>query len=77
MRQPREVDGPHLERQGDQVRCAVEGKRIDGSGACTVVAIRDFSRGGWVLYPHGVANFGVLITNDAARTLALRLSRRS
>jgi hypothetical protein len=77
MRQPREVDGPHLLRQSDQERCAVEGQRIDGSGACTVVAIRDYSRDGWVLYPHGVAGFGVLISEDAARTLALRIGRRS
>jgi hypothetical protein len=77
VRQPEEVDGPHLLRQGDQERCAVPGQRIDGSGACTVVAIRDYSQGGWVLYPHGVASFGVLIGYDAARTFALRLGRRS
>jgi hypothetical protein len=77
VRQPEELDGPHLLRQGDQERCAVEGQRIDGSGACTVLAIRGWKRGGWVLYPHGVAGFGVLIAEDAARTLALRLGRRS
>jgi hypothetical protein len=35
-----------------------------------VVVIRDRRRRGWVLYPHGVASFGVLIAGDAARTLA-------
>ncbi len=51
----------------------MEGRRIDGSGLCNVVAIRDRQRRGWVLYPHGVADFGVLIADDAARTLAGRL----
>jgi hypothetical protein len=75
VKQPPELDGPHLLRQGDQERCAVEGRRIDGSGVCTVVAIRDWERRGWVLYPHGVAGFGVLIAYDAARTLAKRIGR--
>ncbi|MGH3868027.1 MAG: hypothetical protein ACRDQ4_18260 [Pseudonocardiaceae bacterium] len=55
----------------------MEGHLIDGSGACTVIAIRDWKRSGWVLYPHGVAGLGVLITNDAARTLAKRIGRPS
>jgi hypothetical protein len=53
----------------------VEGRRIDGSGVCTMVAIRDWERRGWVLYPHGVAGFGVLIAYDAAHTLAKRIGR--
>lgn len=53
-----ELDGPHLLPQGEQERCAVEGRRIDGSGLCNVVAIRDRTRRGWVLYPHGVAGLG-------------------
>lgn len=48
----------------------MEGRRIDGSGQCTVVAIRDRGRRGWVLYPHGVTGFGVLIADDAAHALA-------
>lgn len=55
----------------------MEGRRIDGSGACTVVAIRDWQRGGWVLYPHGAAGLGVLIADDAARMLATRIGRLS
>jgi hypothetical protein len=53
----------------------VEGRRIDGSGVCTMVAIRDWERRGWVLYPHGVAGFSVLIAYDAAHTLAKRIGR--
>lgn len=52
----------------------MEGRRIDGSGVCTVVAIRDRSRRGWVLYPHGVASFGVLLADDAPHALADRIS---
>lgn len=63
-------DGPHHLPYAEQERCAVEGRRIDGSGQCTVVAIRDRMRRGWVLYPHGVAGLGVLIADDAANTLA-------
>lgn len=70
MKQPQELDGPHHLPYGEQERCAVEGRRIDGSGRCTVVAIRDQKRHGWVLYPHGVAGLGVLIDDDAAHTLA-------
>jgi hypothetical protein len=68
-----EVEGPHRLPQAEQERCAVEGRRIDGSGQCNVVAIRDRRRRGWVLYPHGMAVLGVLIADDAARTLAGRI----
>ncbi len=71
--QSREVDGPHHLPQGEQERCAVEGRLIDGSGQCNVVAIRNRKRRGWVLYPHGMAGLGVLIADDAARTLAGRI----
>ncbi|MGH3932757.1 MAG: hypothetical protein ACRDTF_22600 [Pseudonocardiaceae bacterium] len=70
----RDPDGPHNLPYGEQERCAVEGSRIDGGGPCTVIAIRDRSRQGWVLYPHGDAGLGVLIAFDAARALANRLS---
>lgn len=55
----------------------MEGRRIDGSGLCTVIAIRDRSRRGWVLYPHGVAGFGVLLADDAAHVLAHRINAPS
>jgi hypothetical protein len=77
VKQPQELDGPHRQPAGEQERCAVEGWRIDGGGVCTVVAIRDGRRRGWVLYPHGVVGFGVLIADDAARTLASRIGRLS
>lgn len=73
MKQPQELDGPHHLPQAEQERCAVEGRRIDGSGVCTVIAIRDRRRDGWVLYPHGMAGLGVLIADDAAHTLANRI----
>lgn len=70
MTQHQELRGPHELPHGEQERCAVEGRRIDGGGACTVIAIRDWRRRGWVLYPHGVAGLGVLLAEDAAYTLA-------
>ena len=73
MEQLPDPDGPHRLPQADQERCAVEGRRIDGSGQCNVVVIRDRTRHGWVLYPHGVADLGVLIADDAARILANRI----
>jgi hypothetical protein len=72
-----EQDGPHHLPYGEQERCAVEGHRIDGSGQCNVVAIRDRKRRGWVLYPHGVAGLGVLIFDEAARILAARIGGSS
>ncbi|HEY3894326.1 MAG TPA: hypothetical protein VGL88_03050 [Pseudonocardiaceae bacterium] len=71
-----EPAGPHQLPYGEQERCAVEGRRIDGSGQCTVVAIRDRGRRGWVLYPHGVAGLGVLIADDAAHALAGHIGSR-
>ena len=76
MQQPQELDGPHRLPHSEQERCVVEGRCIDGGGVCTVVAIRDRKRGGWVLYPHGVAGLGVLIADAAARTLANHIGRR-
>lgn len=73
MTQLPELDGPHNLPHREQERCAVEGRRIDGSGRCTVIAIRDRQRHGWVLYPHGVAGLGVLIADDDAHTLADRI----
>lgn len=51
--------------------------RIDGSGPCTVVAIRDRRCRGWVLCPHGIAGFGVLIADNAAHTLVHRIGGAS
>lgn len=73
MEQPLELDGPHHLPYGEQERCAVEGRRIDGSGQCTLIVIRDRKRRGWVLYPHGVAGLGVIIDDDATYTLAGRI----
>ncbi|MDQ3760880.1 MAG: hypothetical protein M3460_04060 [Actinomycetota bacterium] len=72
--QPQELDGPHHLPYWEQERCAVEGRRIDGGGRCTVIAIRDRKRHGWVLYPHGMASLAVLIADDDARTLAARIA---
>jgi hypothetical protein len=77
VKQPAEHEGPHNLPQGEQERCAVEGTRIDGSGRCTVVLIRDRRRRGWVLYPHGMSGLGVLIAEEAIRTLTDRLGGRS
>lgn len=65
-----EPAGPHQLPYDEQERGVVEGRRIDGSGLCTVIVIRDRGRRGWVLYPHGVAGLGVLLHDDAAHTLA-------
>ncbi|MGH3913407.1 MAG: hypothetical protein ACRDTC_08355 [Pseudonocardiaceae bacterium] len=75
MKQPREQEGPHHLPHSEQERCAVEGRRIDGSGPCTVIAIRDRTQHGWVLYPHGNTGFGVLFAYDAAHTLAHRIGQ--
>lgn len=58
-------------------RCAVESRRIDGSGRCTVIAIRDRRRRGWVLYPHGESGLGVFLADEGAQTLADRFGDRS
>lgn len=76
-KEPPDLDGPHNLPYSEQERCAVEGSRIDGSGRCTVIAIRDRRRHGWVLYPHGQTGLGVLIPYGAAQSLADRLGGRS
>lgn len=70
-------EGPHNLPYGQQERCVVEGRGIDGGGPCTAIAIRDRSRQGRVLYPHGEAGLGVLIPVDAAQVLADRLGDSS
>lgn len=77
MKQPREQAGPHHLPYSQQERCVVEGRRIDGSGACTLIAIHDPKQHGWVLYPHGDTGLAVLIAYAAAHTLAHRLSNPS
>lgn len=77
MTQLQEVDGPHHLPYGEQERCAVEGRLIDGGAVYTVIAIRDRRRRGWVLYPHGVAGLGVLIADGDARVLASRIGSTS
>lgn len=55
--------------QTEQARCAVEGRLVNGGGACTVVLIREC--GGWVLYPHGVTGMAVWIAvPEAAKAAA-------
>ncbi|MGH8918326.1 MAG: hypothetical protein ACRD0H_08325 [Actinomycetes bacterium] len=76
-KQASEVAGRHHLPHSQQERCAVEGRRIDGSGPCTVIAIRDRTQHGWVLYPHSHTGFGVLLVYDAAHALADRLGGRS
>lgn len=73
MKQAPGQEGPHNLPYSEQERCAVEGRRIDGSGRCTVIAIRDRRRHGWVLYPHGETGLGVLIAYSDARSLAERI----
>lgn len=68
-----DLDGPHNLPYSEQERCAVEGRRIDGGGRCTVIAIRDRRRHGWVLYPHGETGLGVLIAYGDAHALAERI----
>ena len=77
VNQPPDPDGPYKLPYGEQERCAVEGCRIDGSGTCTVIAIRDRKRHGWVIYPHGDAGLGVFLAYDAAHTLAARIGNTS
>lgn len=74
MKQPREQHGPHQLPYSEQERCAVEGWRLDGSGPCTVIAIRDRTEPGWVLYPHGDPGLAVMLPDLAAHTLAERLA---
>ncbi|MGH3717460.1 MAG: hypothetical protein ACRDRI_01200 [Pseudonocardiaceae bacterium] len=77
VKQPHEPDGPHQLPYRDQERCTVEGRCIEGGSVYHVVVIRDRRQRGWVLYSCGVASPGVLITDDAARTLAKHLGRPS
>lgn len=70
-------EGPHNLPQGEQERCVVEGRRIDGGGQCTVIVIRDRRHDGWVFYPHGDAGLGVLLAADAVQVLTDRLKRRT
>ena len=65
------MDNAPFISQTDQPRCAVEGRLVNGGGACTVVLIRD--PGGWVMYPHGHTGMAVFITAPDAATLAEKI----
>lgn len=69
---------PHQLSQRDQEPCAVAGHRINAGDAYAVLALRDRRwRGRMFLYPHGTAGPRVVISDDAARTLAEYLGRSS
>lgn len=62
------MDNAPFISQTERTRCAVEGRLVNGGGACTVVLIRDPA--GWVFYPHGDTGMAVLITAPDAATVA-------
>lgn len=62
------MDNAPFISQTDRPRCAVEGRLVNGGGACTVVLIRDPA--GWVMYPHGSAGMGVRIAAPDAAVMA-------
>lgn len=62
------MDNAQFISQTDRTRCAVEGRLVNGGGACTVVLIRD--QDGWVLYPHGNTGMAVFIAVPDAAAVA-------
>lgn len=62
------MDNGQFVSQTTRPRCAVEGRLVNGGGACTVVLIRDAD--GWVMYPHGDPGMAVFIAAPAAAAMA-------
>lgn len=62
------MDQDQFISQTTRARCAVEGRLVNGGGACTVVLIRDPA--GWVMYPHGDPRMAVFIPAPAAAAMA-------
>ena len=59
--------------QTAKTRCAVEGRLVNGGGACTVVLVHESS--GWVFYPHGITGLAVHIAEHDASTMATTILR--
>lgn len=70
-------DGLHTPPHGEQERYMVEGRRIGGNSACTIIAIRDRHHHGWVPYPPGKAGLGLLFADEATPSLADLIGGRS
>lgn len=47
-----------MQWDNERGRVAVDGRRTDDGGRCTLLAVRE-TRGTWALYPHGAAKLGV------------------
>jgi hypothetical protein len=58
-----------MQRENERGRLSVAGKRTDNGETCTLVAVCEIG-GTWVLYPHGAAQLGVRLAQEAAETLA-------
>lgn len=62
------MDDTPFVSQTERARCAVEGRLINGGGACTVILVKEPA--GWVFYPHGDPGMAVLIAESDATTVA-------
>ncbi|MGH3795142.1 MAG: hypothetical protein ACRDSP_09655 [Pseudonocardiaceae bacterium] len=65
-------DAPFVS-QTAKTRCAVEGRLVNGGGACTVVLVRESA--GWILYPHGITGLAVHIAESDAAKVATTILR--
>lgn len=64
------MDESIMQHENERTRVVVEGRLADGGGLCTLVAVRYRSPRCWILYPHGVGKFGVVLSEADAATLA-------
>ena len=68
---------PVMQRDNEHGRVVVDGKRVDGGGQCTLVAVHERTPRRWVLYPHGVEKLGVELSEEDASALALGIIQSS
>jgi len=58
-----------LQRDHERSRVAINGKRTDDGGRCTVIVIHEVGDT-WALYLHGARQLGVRLTKTDAMTIA-------
>jgi hypothetical protein len=58
-----------MQRENERARIVAIGRRIDDGSKCTLLVVRE-TGGPWVVYPHGVGQFGVRLPKDEAERMA-------
>ena len=70
-----EIEGPHQLPYGDRLQFTIEARRLgSGGGNCNVMFIYDSDRQGWVMYPHGIPDLAIFLSDKSVEDIVRKLS---